>query len=117
MMFMGCNKEVSDAEIFAIWRGLKASKDGLDEWARALGTRAVAVFTDVQAALKRIRNDDTGPANGSRAASFAQNVDFVKQAQVKRSLPQEKMAAQEKRINTIKKTDRSTTVAGAFSRF
>jgi hypothetical protein len=99
------------------WRGLKASKDGLDEWAQELGTRAVAVFTDAQAALKRIRNDDTGPANGSRAASFAQNVDFVKQAQVKRSLPQEKMAAQEKRINTIKKTDRSTTVAGAFSRF
>jgi hypothetical protein len=32
-MFMGCNKEVFDAEIFAIWRGLKASKDGLDEWA------------------------------------------------------------------------------------
>jgi ribonuclease HI len=56
---MGRNKEVFDAELYAIWVGLKAAKDSIGAW--AAGPRAVTIFTDAQAALKRIRNDDPGP--------------------------------------------------------
>jgi ribonuclease HI len=58
-LFMGRNKEVFDAELYAIWVGLKVAKDSTDAW--AAGPRAVTIFTDAQAALKRIRNDDPGP--------------------------------------------------------
>jgi ribonuclease HI len=61
-LFLGRNKEVFDAEIYAIWVGLKAAKEragreGID----GPGPRAVTIFTDAQAALKRIGNDAPGP--------------------------------------------------------
>jgi hypothetical protein len=59
-IFIGSNKEVFDAELYAIWLRLAATGDHQDEWA-ALGPKAIAIFTDVQTAFKRIRNDDPGP--------------------------------------------------------
>jgi ribonuclease HI len=59
-IFMGRNKEVFDAEIYAIWVGLKAAKDRAEREEND-GPRAVTIFTDAQAALKRIRNDAPGP--------------------------------------------------------
>jgi ribonuclease HI len=59
-MFMGRNKEVFDAELYAIWLGLTAARDHQDEWA-AVGPKSITIFTDAQAALKRIRNNDPGP--------------------------------------------------------
>jgi ribonuclease HI len=56
---MGRNKEVFDAELYAIWVGLKAAKDSINAW--AAGPRAVTIFTDDKEALKRSRNDDPGP--------------------------------------------------------
>jgi hypothetical protein len=44
MLFMGRNKEVFDAELYAIWIGLKAAKDNTEAW--AAGPRAVTIFTD-----------------------------------------------------------------------
>jgi ribonuclease HI len=58
-LFMGRNTEVFDDELYAIWVGLKAAKDSTDSW--AAGPRAVTIFTDAQAPLKGIRNDDPGP--------------------------------------------------------
>jgi ribonuclease HI len=58
-VFMGRNKEVFDAELYAIWMGLASARDHLKEdWA---GAKSITIFTDAQAALKRIRNDDPGP--------------------------------------------------------
>jgi ribonuclease HI len=64
-IFMGRNKEVFDAELYAIWVGLTAARDHKEEWAAHLtehgGPRVITIFTDAQAALKRIRNDEAGP--------------------------------------------------------
>jgi ribonuclease HI len=58
-VFMGRNKEVFDAELYAIWIGLASARDHLkDDW---MGAKSITFFTDAQAALKRIRNDDPGP--------------------------------------------------------
>jgi ribonuclease HI len=59
-IFMGRNKEVFDAELYAIWLGLKATRDHQVEWA-AVGPKSITIFTDSQAALKRIKNDDPSP--------------------------------------------------------
>jgi ribonuclease HI len=59
-IFMGRNKEVFDAELYAIWLGLKATRDHQGEWA-AVGPKSITIFTDSQAALKRMKNDDPGP--------------------------------------------------------
>jgi ribonuclease HI len=60
-MFMGRNKEVFDAELYAtVWLGLKVARDHQDEWA-AMCPKSHTIFTDAQAALKRIKNDDPGP--------------------------------------------------------
>jgi ribonuclease HI len=58
-LFMGRNKEVFDAELYAIWVGLASARDHLkDNWT---GAKLITIFTDAQAALKRIQNDDPGP--------------------------------------------------------
>jgi ribonuclease HI len=57
---MGRNKEFFDAEIYAIWVGLKAANDRAEREEND-GPRAVTIFTDAQAALKRIRNEASGP--------------------------------------------------------
>jgi ribonuclease HI len=52
------NKEVFDAGLYAIWIGLASPRDHLkDDWT---GAKSITLLTDAQAALKRIRNDDTG---------------------------------------------------------
>jgi hypothetical protein len=56
-MFMDRNKEMCEL----IWMGLTAARDHKDDWA-APGPKAVTIFTNARAALKRIRNDDPGPA-------------------------------------------------------
>jgi ribonuclease HI len=59
-LFMGRNKEVFHAELYAIWVGLMSARKHQDEW-EAVGPKSLTIFTDAQAALKRIRNDDPGP--------------------------------------------------------
>jgi ribonuclease HI len=54
------DEEVFDAELYALWVGLKAAKVRADEQVDGQ-PRTVAIFTDSQAALRRIRNDDPGP--------------------------------------------------------
>jgi ribonuclease HI len=54
------HKEVFDAELYAIWLGLVSARKHQDEW-KAVGPKSLTIFTDAQAALKRIRNDDPGP--------------------------------------------------------
>jgi hypothetical protein len=49
---MGRNKEVFDADLYAIWAGITAARDHKDEWA-ALGPKVITIFTNTQAALKR----------------------------------------------------------------
>jgi ribonuclease HI len=58
--FLGRNKEVIDAELYAILMGLAAARDHKDEWATR-GAKLITIFTDTQAALRHIRNDDPGP--------------------------------------------------------
>jgi ribonuclease HI len=64
-IFMGRNKEVFDAELYAIWIALRAARDNQDAWAAHLtrlgGPQVITIFTDAQAALKRIRDDEAGP--------------------------------------------------------
>jgi hypothetical protein len=57
---MGRNKEVLNAELYAIWLGLMSVREHQEEWA-AVGLKSLAIFTDAQPALKRIKNDDLGP--------------------------------------------------------
>jgi ribonuclease HI len=68
--YLGTNKEVFDAEVLAICEALdialRRQKDGL------LGDTLV-IFTDAQAALSRLRNDDEGP--GQQLAHRAFNIE------------------------------------------
>jgi hypothetical protein len=56
-IFLGRNKEVFDAEIYAIWVGLVAARDhgeGLEALRAKLGgPKAITISADSQAALKR----------------------------------------------------------------
>jgi hypothetical protein len=81
-MFMGRNKEDLDTEIYTIWMGLKETRDHKDDWADlGLGAKNDAHF------LRTSRRNSSGyikttagPANGSPAASSAQNDNSAMQA-------------------------------------
>ena len=52
---LGTNKEVFDAEVFAIFQALKACERG------QFSDRRYTIFSDSQAAILRIRTDEIGP--------------------------------------------------------
>jgi hypothetical protein len=62
---LGDNKEVYDAELFGIAMVIRhaAQRFGTD-------TQKITVFTDSQAALRRIKNDKKGPGQALREWSI-----------------------------------------------
>ena len=62
--YLGKNKEVFDAKVFAILQAARLLNDG-EEWGQQC-----TVFSDSQAAIARVQHDRTGPAQALAKAAI-----------------------------------------------
>ena len=69
--YLGKNKEVFDAEVFAILQAVRLLND------RKERGRHYTVFSDSQAAISRVQHDRIGPARALARAAIAEANDLI----------------------------------------